>query len=149
MELIPQDLTLHFLQQTQPSGWGQPFPPVTIEWTPACPNQRALLQAYQSTTAQTMLKGLRDIPTISIAMDRADFSGGSGIYTNSTNGSLEYECSAEYIPATIDSRDDWQVNCGIKVQGGASRNPGSSPKHSMNFRFRTQYVSDVFAKTFS
>ena len=37
-----------------------------------------------SSTAQAMLHGLRDIPTISIAMDQDDFSGSNGIYTNST-----------------------------------------------------------------
>jgi hypothetical protein len=134
----PAGFNTAFLQQTQPSGWGN-LSSGDYRMDTRVSKSTSLATGYQDTTAQTMLKGLRDIPTISIAMDRADFSGGSGIYTNSTNGSLEYECSAEYIPATIDSRDDWQVNCGIKVQGGASRNPGSSPKHSMNFRFRTQY----------
>ena len=31
------------------------------------------------------------------------------------------------------------VDGGLKVQGGASRNPSSSPKHSLSFRFRTEY----------
>lgn len=131
-------LNTAFLQQTQPTGWGN-LSSGDYNMDTRVSKSTTTATGYTETTAQTMLKGLRDIPTISIAMNRADFSGPSGIYTNSTNGALEYECSAEYIPSVNDTRDDWQINCGIKAQGGASRNPSASPKHSMNFRFRSQY----------
>ena len=134
----PAGLNTAFLEQNQPPGWGN-LSSGDYRMDTRVSKSTSLATGHQDTIAQTMLKGLRDIPTISIAMDRADFSGGNGIYTNSTNGGLEYECSAEYIPSSTDTRNDWQINCGIKVQGGASRNPGSSPKHSMNFRFRTQF----------
>ena len=132
-------LNTQFLQQTQPAGWGN-LTSGDYNMDTTVSQATATATDHPTSTAQTMLLGLRDIPTISIAMNRADFSGNNGIYTNSTNGSLEHECSAEFIPATVDTRSDWQINCGIKVQGGgASRNPSSSPKHSMNFRFRTEY----------
>jgi len=131
-------LNTAFIQQTQPTGWGN-LSSGDYTMDTRISQETALATNYAESTAQTMLKGLRDIPTISIAMNRNDFSGGSGIYTNSGNGALEYECSAEFIPAAVDTRSDWQINCGIKVQGGASRNPSASPKHSMNFRFRTEY----------
>ncbi|MDA7668554.1 chitobiase/beta-hexosaminidase C-terminal domain-containing protein, partial [bacterium] len=134
----PAGLNTAFLEQNQPPGWGN-LSSGDYRMDTRVSKSTSLATGHQDTIAQTMLKGLRDIPTISIAMDRANFSGGNGIYTNSTNGGLEYECSAEYIPSSTDTRNDWQINCGIKVQGGASRNPGSSPKHSMNFRFRTQF----------
>ena len=136
----PAGLNTAFLEQNQPPGWGN-LSSGDYRMDTRVSKSTSLATGHQDTIAQTMLKGLRDIPTISIAMDRADFSGRSGIYTNSTNGGLEYECSAEYIPSSTDPRNDWQINCGIKVQGGASRNPDASPKHSMNFRFRTQYGS--------
>ena len=74
-------------------------------------------------------------------MDRNGWTGSNGIYSNSGNRGFawERECSAEFIPAEGDWRDDWSENCGIRVQGGASRNSGSSPKHSLSFRFRAQY----------
>ncbi|MFT5109347.1 MAG: hypothetical protein ACI9UA_004994, partial [Pseudoalteromonas tetraodonis] len=131
-------LNTQFIQQTQPAGWGN-LSSGDYNMDTVVSKSSATATDHTTSTAQTMLLGMRDIPTISIAMDRADFSGSSGIYTNSGNGSLEYECSAEFIPASADTRDDWQINCGIKVQGGASRNPSSSPKHSMNFRFRSEY----------
>ena len=133
-------LNFPFLQQTQPTGWGNlPSGGGDYNMDTRVTQSTAIASGHTTTTAQTMLLGLRDIPTISIAMDRADFSGPSGIYTNPGNGGLEYQCSAEFIPAVNDTRNEWQINCGIKVQGGASRNPNSAAKHSMNFRFRSQY----------
>ncbi len=127
-----------FIQQTKPSGWGN-LTSGDYNMDTTVSKSTATATNHGTSTAQTMLLGLRDIPTISIAMNRADFSGSNGIYTNSSNGSLEHECSAEFIPATGDPRSDWQINCGIKVQGGASRSPSASPKHAMNFRFRSEY----------
>ena len=131
-------LNTQFIQQTQPPGWGN-LTSGDYNMDTRVSTSTDTATNHSTSTAQTMLLGMRDIPTISIAMNRADFSGSNGIYTNSGNGSIEHECSAEFIPATDDTRGDWQINCGIKVQGGASRNPSSSPKHSMNFRFRAEY----------
>ena len=131
-------MNTQLIQQTQPPGWGN-LTSGDYNMDTTVSKSTATATNHSTSTAQTMLLGMRDIPTISIAMDRADFSGSNGIYTNSTNGALEHECSAEFIPASGDTRSDWQINCGIKVQGGASRNPSASPKHSMNFRFRAEY----------
>ncbi|MGC6466692.1 MAG: lamin tail domain-containing protein [Akkermansiaceae bacterium] len=129
----PAGLNTAFLQQTRPAGWGGG----NYEMDTRVSQNTGLATGHTTTVAQTMLLGLRDIPTMSIVMDRDDFAGSSGIYSNAGNRSLEYPCSAEFIPIEGDSRDDWQVNCGIKVFGGASRS--RSPKHSLNLRFRTEY----------
>ena len=129
----PAGLNTPFLQQTRPAGWGSG----NYNMDTRVSRSTATATGHTTTTAQTMLLGLRDIPTFSIVMDRDDFAGGSGIYSNAGNDSLEYPCSVEFIPTGGDSRDDWQINCGIKVFGGASRS--RSPKHSLNLRFRTQY----------
>jgi hypothetical protein len=129
----PAGLNTALLQQTRPSGWGggnyDMDTTVSQNTTPAT--------GHATSTAQTMLLGMRDIPTFSVVMDRDDFAGGSGIYSNAGNRSLQYPCSVEFIPTEGDSRSDWQINCGIKVFGGASRS--RSPKHSLNLRFRTEY----------
>ncbi|MDB4143241.1 lamin tail domain-containing protein [Akkermansiaceae bacterium] len=133
-------LNLPFLQQTQPAGWGS-LSSGDYNMDPDVSQETTTATDHPTSTAQTMLKGMRDIPTISIVMDREDFSGSNGIYTNSTLKGFAWEraCSAEFIPAENDTRSDWQENCGLRVQGGASRNPGSSPKHSLSFRFREDY----------
>ncbi|MEJ6829426.1 MAG: lamin tail domain-containing protein, partial [Akkermansiaceae bacterium] len=133
-------LNLPFLQQTQPAGWGS-LSSGDYNMDSDVSQETATASNHTTSTAQTMLQGMRDIPTISIVMDREDFSGSNGIYTNSTLKGFAWEraCSAEFIPAENDTRSDWQENCGLRVQGGASRNPGSSPKHSLSFRFREDY----------
>lgn len=133
-------LNLPFLQQTQPPGWGN-LSSGDFNMDPNVSQATSTATGHTTSTAQTMLEGMRDIPTFSVVMNRDDFSGGNGIYSNSENKGFDWEraISAEFIPAAIDSRDDWQENCGLRVQGGASRNRGSSPKHSLSFRFREEY----------
>ena len=133
-------LNAPFLQQVQPAGWGN-LSSGDFSMDTSVSKSTASATGHPTTTAQTMLKGMRDIPTVSIVMNRDDFSGGNGIYSNSASKGFSWEraCSAEFIPAENDTRNDWQENCGLRVQGGASRNSGSSPKHSLSFRFREDY----------
>ena len=126
-------LNTPFLQQTRPSGWGGG----DYNMDTRISQEAASASGHATSTAQTMLLGLRDIPTFSIAMHRDDFNGRNGINSNAGNRSLIVPCSAEFIPTAGDSREDWQINCAIKVFGGASRS--RSPKHSLNLRFRSEY----------
>ena len=90
--------------------------------------------------AQALIQGLVDIPTLSLAMDFDDFAGPTnGIYTNSMESGSAWEraCSVELIQG--DNSEAWQENCGIRVQGGSSRIPSRSPKHSFSLRFREVY----------
>ena len=79
------------------------------------------------------------IPTLSVAMDKDHLFGGSGIYTNPTQIGISWErpTSAELFDANGVKK--FQVNCGIRVQGGASRNANKAPKHSFSLRFRGGY----------
>ena len=133
-------LNTPFLQQTQPAGWGN-LTSGDYNMDTNVSKETGTASGHATSTAQTMLQGMRDIPTISIALDRDDFSGSNGIYTNSESKGFAWEraCSAEFIPASGDTRGDWQENCGLRVQGGASRIPSRSPKHSLSFRFRADY----------
>ncbi len=83
--------------------------------------------------AQDFLDGLKEIPTISINAPVGDIFGGSGIYSNTTSD-IEVTASAEMFFG--DNTSAFQVDAGLKIQGGASRNPGSSPKHALSLRFR-------------
>lgn len=137
----PGGLNLPFLQQVQPPGWG----------SLASGDYNMDTAVSRSTTpstghgglsvSQAMLHGLREIPTISISLPKEDFAGPNGIYSNpeSDGDAWERACSAEFIPSENDTRSDFQEDCGLKVQGGASRVPAKSPKHSLSFRFREEY----------
>ena len=94
--------------------------------------------------SERFLQALSDLPTLCVATDADDIFGSGGIYTNSRNDSLETAVSAEYFHPAPGSdgtniEDGFQLDCGFKVQGGASRNPSSSNKHSLSLRFRSQY----------
>ena len=71
-------LNARFIQQTQPPGWGN-LSSGDYNMDTAVSKSTATATNHSTSTAQTMLLGMRDIPTISIAMDRADFAGGNGI----------------------------------------------------------------------
>ncbi len=99
--------------------------------------------------ADRVKEALKDIPTISLVSDKGNFfshdldpvTGGIYIYTGAPGDERglgwERPVSAEYF----NSKDsiDFQVNCGILLQGGHSRRPEKDPKHSFQLKFRTEY----------
>lgn len=131
-------LNTPFLQQTQPAGYGNL---ATGDYNMDSDISRSTAQSAGHggmTTAQAMLQGMKEIPTISISLPKNDFTG---IYANPQSEGIAFEraCSAEFIPGENDTRSDFQEHCGLRVQGGASRTPSKSPKHSLSFRFREKY----------
>ncbi len=90
-----------------------------------------------------LLEGLADLPTLSVATHVNEIFGSGGIYSN-TQSDQEAAVSAEYFLPDgandgMNSEDGFQIDCGMRIQGGASRNPSSSNKHSFSLRFRSQY----------
>ena len=139
--LDPGGLNAVILEQVQPNG----FPSLTSgdyemdQDVSKSTDPVAGLPAGTS-EAQALIQGLVDIPTLSLAMDFDDFAGPTnGIYTNSLESGSAWEraCSVELIQG--DNSEAWQENCGIRVQGGSSRIPSRSPKHSFSLRFREVY----------
>ncbi|MHC4653710.1 MAG: FN3 associated domain-containing protein, partial [Planctomycetota bacterium] len=97
-------------------------------------------EIYNDSAYSGVIQGaLLTIPTLSVAMDKDHLFGGSGIYTNPKQKGMSWErpTSAELFDANGVKK--FQVNCGIRVQGGASRNANKAPKHSLSLRFRGGY----------
>ncbi len=87
-----------------------------------------------------LLKGLRALPSLSIITDLDNlFDPTRGIYANpmATGRDWEREASAELI--FPDGRPGFQINCGLRVQGGWNRRPEECPKHSLRLLFKKQY----------
>jgi hypothetical protein len=86
---------------------------------------------------------LLELPALSLSMHVDDwFSPSLGIYHNSTAGGMAWEraCSAELIhPPGLAGEGDFQVDCGVRIQGFTSRNPSANPKHSLRLAFRGRY----------
>ena len=93
--------------------------------------------AYSSTITNDLLS----IPSISIVADTEDLFGPNGIYIDPNSlehGTLwERPASAELIDP--DGNENFQINCGLRIQGGYSRNTCFSPKHSFRLLFKEEY----------
>lgn len=89
---------------------------------------------------------MQDIPTLSVVMNWEDLFGTGGIHRGNdlNNHSLEKPCSAELIyprSAKFAPFAGFQVNCGIKIQGGGGRwDEGLyDPKQSFTLLFEPKF----------
>ncbi|MBN1997305.1 CotH kinase family protein, partial [candidate division KSB1 bacterium] len=86
-----------------------------------------------------IVDALLDIPTFSMVLDLKDlFDPRTGIYVNALEHGREWErpCSIELIYP--DGTDGFQINCGVRIRGGWSRND-SNPKRAFRWFFRDEY----------
>lgn len=133
--IFPNDVAAQTRPSTYPTTWG------TGNTGDYAVDPQVSKSAADATRFQA---GLRNLPTLSVSTTMANFFGTSGIYTQSTNDALEAVVSAEYFqPAGgsapvdgVNAVEGFQIDCGMKVQGGSSRNFSSSAKHSFSLRFR-------------
>ncbi|MHC4655548.1 MAG: lamin tail domain-containing protein, partial [Planctomycetota bacterium] len=80
------------------------------------------------------------IPSISITMLTDDlFGAADGIYVYSTSKGDQWERPASIELIYPDGRDGFQINAGVHMHGGASRNHSSTLKHSFRLVFRGIY----------
>ena len=90
----------------------------------------------------SILKALNNMPIVSISTKTDNLflaendEATGGIYAN-TNKSWEKPASVEFIEPQ--KHASVQANCGLRLQGGASRIPSRSPKHSFRIAFRGEY----------
>ncbi|MBN2001537.1 CotH kinase family protein [candidate division KSB1 bacterium] len=81
------------------------------------------------------------VPSFSMVMNLDDlFDPGSGIYVNALERGIEWEkpCSIELLYP--DGKDGFQINAGVRIRGGWSRND-DCPKRAFRWFFRNQYGS--------
>lgn len=83
-------------------------------------------------------KGLVSIPTVSVVMDVNDLFGSHGIYVHPEESGNEWErpASLEFFG---ENGKAFQIDCGIRIQGGWNRRPEESPKHSFRLVFKKKY----------
>ena len=103
------------------------------------PANYAMDQRVVTTTAPGygITDALTAIPTLSIAMNPADFLGSNGIYQNpqSTGAAWERDCSVELIdPAGAEN--GFHETCRIEIHGNSSRRPWRMQKHAMRLSFK-------------
>ena len=83
---------------------------------------------------------LRDLPTLAIIANPADlFSPDSGLYTHPLERGKAWERPASLEMFNSSGHLAFQVNCGLRIHGGTSRQPEESPKHSFRLDFKPRY----------
>ena len=86
----------------------------------------------------TIVDDLKTIPSMSIVMDVDDLFGRKGIYTHTGNKGILWERVASTELINPDGEEGFQINNGIRMQGGCSR--GSyNRKHSFRLLFKRDY----------
>ena len=98
--------------------------------------------AMDSTRFDTnqLARSLSSLPSISLVTDPGHlFSPESGIYIHPTERGATWErpVTVEWFGA--DGLPAFQLNCGLRIHGGMSRDPRESPKHSFRLLFKGRY----------
>ncbi len=92
--------------------------------------------AYQDVMDEALLS----IPTISIVTSVGNlFDPDRGIYMYPQNDGAAWERPTSVELIFPDGTKGFQVDAGLRIQGGASRLPEKSPKHSFRLLFRDRY----------
>ena len=88
----------------------------------------------------TVAQALAAIPTVSLNLPFEDIFGATGIYKNATQKGRQWEreTSVEYFDPTNPALAGFQVDAGLRIQGGNVRYNGS-PKQAFRLFFRSDY----------
>jgi hypothetical protein len=134
-DIVRQDYAAT-LQAGFPSTWGGTAPDYGMD--PDVIGQDGN-DRYGGRYAASIRSDLLAVPTISITADVDDLFGPNGIYTNSTQRGDAWERPASVELIHTDASDGFQVDCGLRIQGGAFRSHGLTKKHSLRLLFKGIY----------
>ena len=102
-------------------------------------DERVATQSDSPLYAPDVRNALLDFPSLCLTADLDDlFDVQTGIYSHPQSEGVEWErpVSAELIHP--DGTRGFEVNAGLRVQGGASRSP-TRPKHNLRLLFKRNY----------
>ncbi len=117
-----------------PSSWGGVSPDYGMDSKVIGPNDN-----YGGLYAATIKDDLKVIPSMSIVLDVDDMFGDNGIYTQSTQHGLNWERAASAELIYPNGEDGFQIDCGIRIQGGWFRSHNGTRKHSFRLLFKEIY----------
>ena len=89
---------------------------------------------------EQVVEGLLALPTLALTTTLSNlFDPARGIYANPLEDGQAWERQAtvEWLP--VDGRRGFQVDGGLRIQGGWNRRPEECPKHSFRLVFRKKY----------
>lgn len=119
-------------QSATPAGW-----PTSWKWVNA---DYGMNQTIVAASRAALTNALKALPTLSIVTTQSNlFDTDTGIYSNpqGDDDSWERVASAEWIDTDNNSR--FQIDCGLRIQGGSYFRGDLSLKKSLALRFRSEY----------
>ncbi len=131
-------------QDNSPEGYPEMFglgPPDNHPWAPRPADYEMDPEITQSPKYRDLMDdALLAIPSISIVTDVDHlFDTETGIYQNTDNHGVEWERPASIELIMPDGSTGFQIDAGLRIQGGASREPWKSPKHGFRLKFKGIY----------
>jgi hypothetical protein len=94
---------------------------------------------YGGKYARTIITDLEAVPTLSIVSDINDFFGAKGVYSNPNNRGMAWERPASLELIDPKGASGFQIDAGVRIQGGAFRGFGLTKKKSFRLFFRSEY----------
>jgi hypothetical protein len=92
---------------------------------------------FDGVYADTVRDDLRSIPTLSLVMDLDDLFGDEGIYSHPLERGVQWERPTSVELIYPDGSEGFQIDAGIRIQGGISRFVSS--KMSLRLLFKDDY----------
>jgi hypothetical protein len=94
---------------------------------------------YGGKYAATIQGDLRSLATLALTLPVDDMFGLNGIYSRSEAGGDAYERSTSAELIELDGVSGFQINAGLRIQGGAFRSDGLTKKHSLRLVFNSKH----------
>ncbi len=116
-----------------PADYEMDLDPVRVD-----PNNAA--SALDPVKLQRLKDGLRELPMVSIVMNRDDMFGATGLYPTSSSANKnknDKECAVEMV--LPDGTSAFSIDGGLRLHGNASRDPHKNPKHGFKLLFKGDY----------
>lgn len=89
---------------------------------------------------QRFKDGLRELPIVSLVLNRDDMFGPNGLYPKSSSGNKNPNEKAVSLEMLMpDGSTAFVVNGGLDLHGNASRDPFKNPKHGFKLNLKGEY----------
>lgn len=89
---------------------------------------------------QRFQQGLRELPVVSVVLNRDDMFGTNGLYPRSTSGNKTSNEKAVSVEMLLpDGSTGFAIDGGLDLHGNASRDPFKTPKHGFKLEFKGDY----------
>ncbi|MFT5122769.1 MAG: hypothetical protein ACI97B_001401 [Verrucomicrobiales bacterium] len=124
-------------QPANPPGWPTTWAGVVADYE-MDPDVIGVSNLFTNVYRNTIVDDLQAIPTISIVTEMDNLFGATGMYDNPLAEGVGWERPASVELIHPDGRTGFQINCGLRIQGGSGRNP-DIPKHNFRLLFKKDY----------